>query len=115
MYRALTQQPITIYGDGHQRRDWLHVDDHCQAIEAILTRGKPGETYNIGANNERENLHVALEICEILDRLQPAAASYQNLITHVADRQGHDWRYGINAEKIRRELGWQPETPSKKA
>jgi len=89
-------------------RDWLFVEDHCTAIRTVLERGRPGETYNVGGNAERTNLEIVQAICALLDARQPGRPPHARLITHVADRPGHDRRYAINAGKIRRELGWQP-------
>ena len=106
---ALNGKPLPVYGDGKNVRDWLHVSDHCSGIRAALARGKPGETYNIGGNSEKTNLEVVHAVCTILDELHPAGAPHAKLITYVKDRPGHDQRYAINAEKIRRELGWEPQ------
>lgn len=105
---ACAGRPLPVYGDGQQVRDWLYVEDHCAAIVAVLARGRPGETYNIGGNAERANLDIVSTICRLLDERFPANAPHARLITHVADRPGHDRRYAIDASKIRRELGWQP-------
>jgi dTDP-glucose 4,6-dehydratase len=106
---ALQGKPLPIYGDGQQVRDWLFVEDHCHGITTVLEKGQLGETYNIGGCNEQTNLFVVQSICELLDNLQPKVkGSYKDQITYVADRPGHDRRYAINAEKISRELGWQP-------
>ncbi|MBX3662292.1 MAG: dTDP-glucose 4,6-dehydratase [Burkholderiales bacterium] len=105
---ALAGKPLPVYGDGKNVRDWLYVGDHCAGIRAALARGKPGETYNIGGNSEKTNLEVVHAVCAILDELHPAGAPHAKLITFVEDRAGHDWRYAINAEKIKRELGWEP-------
>jgi dTDP-glucose 4,6-dehydratase len=106
---ALNGKPLPVYGDGKNVRDWLHVSDHCSGIRAALARGKPGETYNIGGNSEKTNLEVVHAVCTILDELHPAGAPHAKLITYVKDRPGHDQRYAINAEKIRCELGWEPQ------
>jgi dTDP-glucose 4,6-dehydratase len=106
---ALNGKPLPVYGDGKNVRDWLHVSDHCSGIRAALAKGKPGETYNIGGNSEKTNLEVVHTVCTILDELHPAGAPHAKLITYVKDRPGHDQRYAINAEKIRRELGWEPQ------
>ena len=107
---ALQGQALPVYGDGGQIRDWLYVDDHCEAILAVLQRGKTGETYNLGGDNQPTNLIVVQTLCEILDELVPgsAYAPHQSLIRYVADRPGHDRRYAMNSAKIRTELGWQP-------
>ncbi|MGN0867073.1 MAG: dTDP-glucose 4,6-dehydratase [Oligosphaeraceae bacterium] len=107
---ALEGKPLPIYGKGENIRDWLHVEDHAKALWLIHTRGVPGETYNIGGGNERTNLEVVQEVCHILDALRPKAqGSYADQIAFVDDRPGHDLRYAIDAGKLRRELGWQPE------
>ncbi len=108
---ALEQQPIPIYGDGKNVRDWLYVTDHCKGIKLVLDKGKFGETYNIGGKNERENIYIAQKICEVLDRLKPLdnKQSYSKLITFVIDRPGHDRRYAIDATKIEAQLGWRAE------
>jgi dTDP-glucose 4,6-dehydratase len=110
IHNALRGRPLPVYGDGRQVRDWLHVDDHCAGIRAVLDRGTPGETYNIGGRSERTNLDVVGTICATLDRLVPArdGRPYGALVTHVADRPGHDRRYAIDDSKIARELGWVP-------
>ena len=107
---ALAGKPLPIYGDGLNVRDWLYVGDHCTAIRLALSKGRPGETYNIGGNNERANIDVVCTICRILDELRPADSrkSYESLITFVADRPGHDRRYAIDATKISDELHWKP-------
>jgi dTDP-glucose 4,6-dehydratase len=105
---ARAGRPLPVYGDGRQVRDWLYVEDHCDAIRAVLARGRPGETYNIGGNAERANLEIVHTLCRLLDERAPADAPHARLIAHVADRPGHDRRYAINAAKIQRELGWEP-------
>jgi dTDP-glucose 4,6-dehydratase len=107
---ALDCKPLPIYGDGQQIRDWLHVEDHVAAIWLVLTKGRVGETYNVGGLNERTNLEIVNRICAILDRKSPRAdgISYATQITYVADRPGHDRRYAIDSRKIRSELGWSP-------
>jgi dTDP-glucose 4,6-dehydratase len=107
---AITGKPIPVYGDGQNVRDWLFVDDHCEAIRAVLARGRAGETYNIGGRNEIKNLDVVDTICSVLDELRPtdAVVPHRNLIKFVTDRPGHDRRYAINAHKIESELGWKP-------
>jgi dTDP-glucose 4,6-dehydratase len=106
---ALNGKPLPVYGDGKNVRDWLYVGDHCSGIRAALAKGRPGETYNIGGNSEKTNLEVVHAVCAILDELHPAGAPHAKLITYVKDRPGHDQRYAINAEKIRQELGWEPQ------
>ena len=107
---ALDGKPLPIYGKGDNIRDWLYVDDHAKALWLINRKGVPGETYNVGGHNERTNLEVVQSICRILDTLRPkASGSYLDQITFVADRPGHDLRYAIDAAKLTRELGWQPE------
>jgi dTDP-glucose 4,6-dehydratase len=110
IHNALKGKPLPVYGDGKQIRDWLYVEDHCDAIRAVLERGRLGETYNIGGNNEKTNISVVETICRILDQLRPRVdqKSYLEQITFVKDRPGHDRRYAINASKIANELGWKP-------
>jgi len=122
---ALDGKPLPVYGKGEQVRDWLYVEDHARALVKVATEGKPGETYNIGGHNEKQNIEVVRTICAILDDLVPLhsrdlsfeavakkeggnPASYADLITFVTDRPGHDMRYAIDAAKIERELGWVP-------
>ena len=108
---ALDGKSLPIYGKGENVRDWLYVEDHVRALWLINRQGKPGETYNIGGNNERTNLEVVEECCRILDELRPkTAGSYADQITFVADRPGHDLRYAIDASKLKRELGWEAQT-----
>ncbi len=106
---ALAGKPLPVYGDGMQVRDWLFVEDHCSAIETVLQRGRIGETYNVGGNNQQANINVVKTICALLDELKPAAKPYADQITFVTDRPGHDRRYAIDARKIQRELEWFPE------
>jgi len=101
-------KPLPVYGDGMNVRDWLYVEDHCEAIAAVLRRGRPGETYNIGGWNEKPNLEVVHAICDLVDEMEPGPGSRRELITFVKDRPGHDRRYAMNATKIERELGWRP-------
>ena len=101
-------KPLPVYGDGLQVRDWLHVNDHCEAILAVLERGRVGETYAVGGSNERANMEVVEALCAIFDERAPAAAPHARLITHVPDRPGHDRRYAIDSRKIREQLGWSP-------
>ena len=105
---ALSGKPLPVYGDGHQIRDWLFVDDHARALWTVLKQGTVGETYNVGGHNEQKNIDVVRGICEILQGLAPRAGGYEDLITFVKDRPGHDTRYAIDAGKIERELGWTP-------
>ena len=107
--KALNNEAIPIYGNGKNIRDWLYVLDHCKGIELVFNKGILGETYNIGGNNERDNLYIANKICSILDRIKPQQNSYKNLITFVKDRPGHDFRYAIDATKIETTLGWSAE------
>ncbi|WP_339742475.1 dTDP-glucose 4,6-dehydratase [uncultured Maricaulis sp.] len=106
---ALAERPIPIYGAGTNVRDWLFVDDHADALLTILTAGKLGETYNVGGNNEVSNIDLVRTLCVILDEQRPRSdGKYADLITHVTDRPGHDFRYAIDASKIERELNWAP-------
>jgi len=108
---ALNGKPLPIYGDGQQIRDWLYVKDHCSAIREVLKQGKISDTYNVGGWNEKTNLEVIKTLCSILDELKPKAdgSKYENQITYVKDRPGHDRRYAIDASKLERELGWRPQ------
>ena len=108
---ALEEKPLPVYGDGSNVRDWIHVDDHCRGLLSVLEKGVPGETYAIGADSERTNLHVVLTICKKLDQKKPRndGLSYENLISFVQDRPGHDRRYAIDAGKMRNKLGWNPQ------
>jgi len=110
IHNALSEKLLPIYGDGQQVRDWLFVEDHCAAISAVLKKGIPGQTYNIGGQNEYTNLAIAQMICSNLDKIKPRKnhKSYQDLITFVDDRPGHDRRYAIDNSKIEREIGWAP-------
>ncbi len=108
LLNAVEGKPLPVYGDGLNVRDWLYVEDHCDAIRAVLAKGRPGETYNIGGNSEMKNIDVVKTICAILDELRPAATPRASLITHVKDRPGHDRRYAIDASKVRKEIGWVP-------
>ena len=118
---ALEGKPLPIYGDGNYVRDWLHVEDHVDAIVAAIERGVPGAKYNVGGDNERSNLEIVHRICDALEALRPAkdnralrargVASYRDLETFVADRAGHDRRYAVDASKVKSELGWTPRRP----
>ncbi len=107
----LLGKPLPVYGDGQNVRDWLYVRDHCQALDTVIHKGKAGETYNIGGNNEVKNIDLVRMLCDLMDELAPdlPVKPAQNLITFVKDRPGHDRRYAIDATKIRTELGWQPQ------
>lgn len=109
--RALAGEPLPVYGDGSNVRDWLFVEDHARALRRVFEAGVPGETYNIGGNSERRNIEVVHAICAALDAHRPCESgkSYADQITFVADRPGHDQRYAIDAAKIARELGWEPQ------
>ena len=100
--------PLPVYGTGNNVRDWLYVDDHVDALLAVLERGKLGRRYNIGGDNEVKNIDMVLKICAILDEKIPAERSYKNLISFVQDRPGHDYRYSIDSSRIKDELGWKP-------
>jgi dTDP-glucose 4,6-dehydratase len=104
--RGLAEQALPVYGDGQNVRDWLYVEDHARALTLVVERGTVGETYNIGARDERTNIHVAKAICALLDDISPVARPHERLITFVSDRPGHDRRYAIDPTKIERELGW---------
>ena len=108
---ALEGKPLPVYGDGMNVRDWLYVEDHCAAIETVLAKGRIGECYNVGGNNERTNIDIVHTICATVDRLRPglAHAPCESLIRYVKDRPGHDRRYAIDASKIAGELGWMPQ------
>jgi len=106
---ALEGKPLPVYGRGENVRDWLHVDDHAEALELVMTRGKPGESYNVGGRAERSNLQVVEAICDLVDRREPLpdGSSRRSLIQFVTDRPGHDLRYAIDPAKVERELGWR--------
>jgi len=108
--KALAGEPLPVYGDGRQVRDWLFVADHCEAIRTVLAKGRVGETYNVGGNAEKQNIEVVQAICALLDDRRPRADGKlrSSQITHVADRPGHDRRYAIDASKLKNELGWEP-------
>jgi dTDP-glucose 4,6-dehydratase len=109
--KALAGEPLPVYGDGKQVRDWLFVSDHCEAIRTVLAKGRVGETYNVGGNAEKQNIEVVKAICALLDQRRPRedGKPRESQITYVADRPGHDRRYAIDASKLRDELGWEPE------
>jgi dTDP-glucose 4,6-dehydratase len=108
LLKALHGELIPVYGTGENVRDWLYVEDHARALHAILTRGRVGESYNVGGNAERSNLEVVTRLCALLDEFRPAGRPHARLIEFVADRPGHDRRYAMDARKLRRELGWKP-------
>jgi dTDP-glucose 4,6-dehydratase len=106
---ALARRPIPVYGDGLNVRDWLYVGDHAEALWQVLTRGRDGEVYNIGGNNEWPNLRIVERLCDLIDELAPRLGGHsRKLIQFVQDRPGHDRRYAIDSSKIERELGWKP-------
>ncbi|MDQ3494046.1 MAG: dTDP-glucose 4,6-dehydratase [Pseudomonadota bacterium] len=109
--KALAGDPLPVYGDGRNVRDWLYVGDHCAAIHAVLEGGRVGETYNVGGDAERENITVVETLCRLLDERRPRADGQARFsqVTHVADRPGHDRRYAIDADKLQGELGWRPQ------
>jgi dTDP-glucose 4,6-dehydratase len=107
--KALKGEPIPVYGRGENIRDWLYVEDHCEALEVVLRKGIPGQTYNIGGNNELKNIELVTMLCSILDeQLERSPGSFAKQISFVTDRPGHDLRYAIDASKIKKELGWEP-------
>jgi dTDP-glucose 4,6-dehydratase len=109
--KCIRQESIPVYGRGENVRDWLYVLDHCKAIETVVSRGVVGQTYTVGGNNELRNIDLVRGLCRIMDGLRPrkGGALYEDLITYVADRPGHDMRYAIDASKLKRELGWEPD------
>ncbi|HET6783913.1 MAG TPA: GDP-mannose 4,6-dehydratase, partial [Pseudoxanthomonas sp.] len=109
--RALAGEPLPVYGDGKNVRDWLYVSDHCAAIRTVLEKGRPGETYNVGGDAERQNIEVVEAICRLLDERRPRADGKPRAsqIAYVTDRPGHDRRYAIDASKLQNELGWAPQ------
>jgi dTDP-glucose 4,6-dehydratase len=108
--KALNFESLPVYGDGKNIRDWLFVTDHCKAIETVLKKGKIGEVYNVGGNEEKQNIQVVHTLCDILDEVAPnSGKSRRDLITFVKDRPGHDQRYAIDSSKLQNELGWKPE------
>jgi dTDP-glucose 4,6-dehydratase len=105
--KGLAEESLPVYGDGKNVRDWLYVEDHARALRQVLQRGRVGETYNVGGSNERSNLYVVEQVCDLLDAMQPSSSgARKRLISFVADRPGHDRRYAIDASKLERELGW---------
>ena len=112
---VLAENPIPIYGDGKNIRDWIYVEDHCNALDTIFHKGKAMEIYNVGGRTEKTNIDVAIKICDILDRMKDDLdvsrniASFKNLITFTEDRLGHDRRYAVDDTKVREQLGWAPE------
>ena len=108
---CLQEKKLPVYGKGKNIRDWLYVTDHCNAISRVIEKGAIGQTYNIGGNNEIENIQIVKTICEILDDKIPREnkETYKMLIQYVEDRPGHDFRYAINSDKIKKDLGWVPE------
>ncbi len=109
IFNALSGKSLPVYGDGSQIRDWLHVEDHADALLSVFQKGTPGETYNVGGDNQVQNIEVVKIICRLLEQLAPSSgARYEDLIQFVADRPGHDRRYAIDASKIQTELGWAP-------
>jgi dTDP-glucose 4,6-dehydratase len=108
--KGLAEEPLPVYGDGSNIRDWLYVDDHAKALGLVIEFGQIGQTYNIGGRNERTNLQVVERVCDLLDHIQPCSlGSRKSLISFVGDRPGHDHRYAIDASKLERELGWRAE------
>lgn len=107
---ALHEEAIPIYGDGLQSRDWIFVNDHCDAIYQILVKGKVGESYNVGGKSQVRNIHLAEQLCAILDEVHPTDIAHKERIVYIADRPGHDRRYALDIEKIEREIGWRPTT-----
>jgi len=105
---CLERKSIPVYGDGTNIRDWLYVEDHCRGVEAVIRKGRPGETYNIGGCNEWANIDIARLICGLMDEARAEGAPHEQLIAFVEDRPGHDWRYAINASKMADELNWRP-------
>jgi dTDP-glucose 4,6-dehydratase len=106
--KCLAEEPLPVYGDGLNVRDWLYVGDHAKALTLVVEQGSVGETYNIGGRNERTNLHVVKTICDLIDRAAPSAhGSRHRLISFVTDRPGHDRRYAIDASKLEIDLGWR--------
>ena len=111
IHNCLNNKKLPIYGKGENVRDWLYVEDHCEAIKEVLVKGSIGETYNIGGNNEKTNIEIVKTVCSTLDEIKPRKnnSSYKKLITFVEDRPGHDFRYSLDISKIKKELNWQPQ------
>ena len=111
IHNCLNNKKLPIYGKGENVRDWLYVEDHCEAIKEVLVKGSIGETYNIGGNNEKTNIEIVKTVCSTLDEIKPRKnnSSYKELITFVEDRPGHDFRYSLDISKIKKELNWQPQ------
>tara|TARA_B110001454_G_scaffold24736_1_gene24256 strand:+ start:153 stop:1166 length:1014 start_codon:yes stop_codon:yes gene_type:complete len=111
IHNCLNNKKLPIYGKGENVRDWLYVQDHCEAIKKVLVKGSIGETYNIGGNNEKTNIEIVKTVCSTLDEIKPRKnnSSYKELITFVEDRPGHDFRYSLDISKIKKELNWQPQ------
>ena len=111
IHNCLNNKKLPIYGKGENVRDWLYVEDHCEAIKEVLIKGSIGETYNIGGNNEKTNIEIVKTVCSTLDEIKPRKnnSSYKELITFVEDRPGHDFRYSLDISKIKKELNWQPQ------
>lgn len=111
IHNCLNNKKLPIYGKGENVRDWLYVEDHCEAIKEVLVKGSIGETYNIGGNNEKTNIEIAETVCSVLDEIKPRKdnSSYKELIEFVEDRPGHDFRYSLDISKIKKELNWQPQ------
>ena len=107
---AINGKPIPVYGDGKQIRDWLYVEDHCEAIYHVIKNAKTGQTYNVGGDNQPTNLDIIKQVCEILDEMFPDSGNtpHESLINFVKDRPGHDRRYAMNITKIGKDLGWEP-------
>ena len=110
IYKAINREPIPVYGKGLNVREWLYVSDCAEAIFRIIEKGKPGEIYNVGSGEERRNIEVVKDICKILDELHPETAPHEELITFVKDRPGHDFRYSLCTDKIKREISWEAKT-----
>lgn len=108
IHHILQERPLPLYGDGKNVRDWIHVRDHCEAVETVWRRGRPGEVYNIGGENEKANIEILHLLCDGVDRQLGRQSSSRKLISYVKDRLGHDRRYSLNIRKIRQELGWSP-------